>query len=472
LVFLSAGIGVLVAVGTTSALAKVELGSLQSQAYSILDARVLGFMLAISVVSAFLVGLLPALSLGRTHVFVARGSSGFRRSRLVRESFVIAQILLTVVLLIASVSVGRAFSHLLQVDRGFKTDGILTASVSLDGSRHTAPGASLVYFNAVLDRLRHLPGVRTASATEFLPLYSKAFLGGAVSVDGRRSPLGAGTDLIPVMSEYFASTGGQLLYGREFTHAEVQNDADVAIVNDGFARAFVGATNAIGHLETTPDKRTRKIIGVVKSVDFMERYLINFGDINPPETFIPAHSPGHFDPTFIVHVQGRPEDRAAMIRQAIQSEDPGVPVFSVKSMRQRVDEAFARPKFYRNALTFFSSFGLLLAVIGIYALVSYAVMQRTHEMGVRLALGTTPGHLRTILLAQGLVPVLLGTIGGVLGAVLGARLLEGLVEGASALVPSTYLVAVPSICLVAALSIWIATRRIAGLEISDILRAE
>ncbi|MGP0075305.1 MAG: ADOP family duplicated permease [Bryobacteraceae bacterium] len=471
LAFLSAGFGVIVALGATSVLAKAEPGPLHSQTYSILDGRVLVFMLTISIVSALFVGLLPALTIGRTHFFAARGSIGLRGSRLVREVLVTAQIVLTVVLLTSSVSVGRAFSHLMQMDRGFKVDGVVTASVSLDGTRHTPPVARLAYFNEVVDRLRHLPGVRTASATDFLPLYSKAFIGGPFSLDGHPSPPGTGTDLVPIMSDYFATMGGQLLYGREFTDAEVQNDANIAIVNDVFAKMFLGTTDAVGHLETIGD-RPRKIIGVVKRIDFMERYLINFGDIDPPETFIPAHSPGHFDSTFVVHVSGRPEDHLTIIRQAVQLVDRGVPVFSVESMQQRLDEAFARPKFYRTALIFFASFALLLAVLGIYAVVSYAVTQRTHEMGVRLALGTTSARLRTMLLGQGLVSVLCGTLGGVLAAVLAGRLLESLVEGASALSPATYFLAVPSICLIAALSIWTATRRITGLDVMEILRAE
>jgi len=141
-------------------------------------------------------------------------------------------------------------------------------------------------------------------------------------------------------------------------------------------------------------------------------------------------------------------------------------------MQQRLDDAFARPKFYRTALIFFASFALLLAVLGVSSVVSYAVTQRTHEMGVRLALGTTSSRLRGVLLGQGLVSVLCGTLGGVLAALLGGRLLEGLVEGASAVNPAIYLLAVPSICLIAALSIWTATRRITRLDITEILRTE
>jgi ABC-type antimicrobial peptide transport system permease subunit len=147
-------------------------------------------------------------------------------------------------------------------------------------------------------------------------------------------------------------------------------------------------------------------------------------------------------------------------------------VYSVETMQQRIEQAFARPKFYRTALTFFASFALLLAVLGVYAVVSYAVTQRTREMGVRLALGTTAMHLRTVLLGHGLVSVIVGALGGVLGAVLAGRLLGSLVEGASASDPLLYGMVVVSMGLIAALSIWIATRRITGLDIAEILRAE
>ena len=174
----------------------------------------------------------------------------------------------------------------------------------------------------------------------------------------------------------------------------------------------------------------------------------------------------------MVRVNGRAEDRLAMVRDAIRSVDTEVPVFGVKTMSQRLADTFARPKFYSTAVLLFAAFALLLAVIGIHGIVSYAVVQRTHEMGVRMALGTTPVRLRGILLRQGLLTVAAGAIPGVAGAMFSGRFLERLMAGAKSVDLTTSTLTVLFIAAIASISIWAATRRIAGLEIMTILRTE
>jgi predicted permease len=472
LAVISAAVGLVVAVWTTSLASKVQPAALPSQTYTILDGRVLAFMALVAVLSTVLFGLLPALRVGRTHLFAARGSNELRSSRVVRDVLVAAQIALTVVLLTAAVSVVGALSHEFHIDRGFKADGVITASVALDGTVRGAPGQRLQYFEQVLNRLRNLPGVQSASATEFLPLLSGKFLGGPYAFDGHQSKHGTAADVLPIMAGYFGTTGGRVLYGREFTDAEVRTDAKVTVVNETFARLWLPPEGAVGHLVTGPDGTARRIIGVVRNLDFMGQYISNVFDVDPPETFIPAHNPGGFDSTFVVKVKGLPEDHVAAIRAAIQSFDRGVPAFGVETMQGRMDQAFARPKFYRTALVFFGSFGLLLALIGIYAVVAYAVTQRTHEMGVRLALGTTPTSLRTRFVRQGLATVICGTICGLVCAAGIGELLGSLMEGANALDVAVCVLTTVSICLITAASIWFATRRITRLDIVAILRAE
>jgi putative ABC transport system permease protein len=472
LAVISAGLGLVVAVWTTSLASKVHAAALPSQAYTIVDARVLAFMVMLAVISSVLFGLLPALGVGRTHLFAARGSTELRSSRIVRDVLVAAQVTLTVVLLTASVSVVRALSHELHIDRGFRADGVVTASAALDGTVRSESGQRLQYFEEVLNRLQHLAGVESASATEFLPLLSGKFLGGPYAFDGHPSKSGTATDVLPIMAGYFATTGGRVLYGREFSDAEVRSNANVAIVNETLARLWLRPEDAVGHLLTGPDDTARRIVGVVRNIDFMGQYISNVFDVDPAETFIPAHNPGGFDSTFVVKVNGRPEDHLAAIRATIQSVEGGVPVFGVETMQQRMDQAFARPKFYRTALVFFATFALLLALIGIYAVVAYAVTQRTHEMGVRLALGTTPTSLRTRLVRHGLATVLLGTVCGVGCAASAGQLLSSLMEGAKALDVTTYVLTAISICLIGAASIWVATRRIARVDVAEILRAE
>jgi putative ABC transport system permease protein len=152
--------------------------------------------------------------------------------------------------------------------------------------------------------------------------------------------------------------------------------------------------------------------------------------------------------------------------------DREVPVFGVKTMEQRLDDVLARPEFYKTAVLCFTSFALLLVVIAIYGIVSYTVSRRTREMGIRLALGTTPERLRVRFLWEGLAPIAGGAIPGIAGAVLSGRLLETLVEGSKSVNAATYASCVLFIAFVAAIGIWAATRPIARLEITEILRTE
>jgi putative ABC transport system permease protein len=193
---------------------------------------------------------------------------------------------------------------------------------------------------------------------------------------------------------------------------------------------------------------------------------------NSNEIFIPVNSPGGFFSTLVARVNGRAGDRLAMIRGAVQSVDPQVPVFGVKTMEQRMDDELARPQFYKTAVMCFAGFAMLLAIMGIYGIVAYTVARRTHEMGVRMALGATPGELRAVLLRQGLLPIAAGAIPGIAAAVLSGRVLESLVEGAQSVNATAYAGAVLFIASIAAVGIWMATRPVARLDIVEILRTD
>ena len=176
--------GLLVAYWTIPLAAKVEPPPLGVQSYSILDGHVVVFTLIVSLIAPLLLGLLPALYIGQIHAFGARRSSTTHVSRLIRETPLVAQVMLTMVLLSASVLVGRAFADLMKIDRGYDVEGIVSVSVSLDGTSYQLDERQVPYFEEVLDRIRSLPGVRTASATEFLPLYATGFVGGPFGIDG------------------------------------------------------------------------------------------------------------------------------------------------------------------------------------------------------------------------------------------------------------------------------------------------
>lgn len=309
-----------------------------------------------------------------------------------------------------------------------------------------------------------MPGVRDASETEFLPLGAIGFLGGLAGLDGR--PPQENSMIVPVLADYFRTMGAHLLFGRVFTDAEVRADAKIAVVDESFARQFAQPVDVVGHEVTSGERPLWRIVGVARDMNY------ETDGANKMQIFVPAHAPGGFYSTFVVLVDGREQDHLAPVRDAIRSVDSQVPVFAVETMQQRLDDVLARPKFYRTALLCFAGFALLLAVIGIYSVVSYAVVQRTREMGVRLALGTTAAALRAMLLRQVLGVVAVGVVLGISGAMYTGRLLQSLVAGARAGDPVIFILSSLLILSTAATSIWLGTRPIAGLDIMDILRSE
>jgi len=462
----SALAGLLVAAGVTSVAAKVQPPPLSTMSYSLFDVRVLAFSLTISVLTALLFGVLPFFSIGQVHIFGARGSGQTRRSRVISQFLTGAQVALTIILLTASLSIGRAFFQLMAADRGFDARGIVTVNVSLDGTTHQTDKQRLQYFEQVLARIRNLPGVRSASATEFLPLYATGFVGGRFGVDGRRA--NRGSTMVPTLADYFQTMGGRILEGREFTSAEVAAGNRVAVVNERFAAEFGGPREVLGRQLTMGPENGWKIIGVVRGMEFETDPSL----ANSNQVFVPAESPGGFFSTFVARVDGRADDHLTAIREAIRSVDPYVPVFGVKTMEQRLADFFIRPMAYRTAVWMFAGFAVLLALIGIYGIVSHSVAERTQEMGLRMALGATPARVRGMLLTQSLLVIAVGAVLGVVGASAVGRSLGSLIPEAMPVGLGTSMVLSISLSAAAAFTIWSATRRIPEIDIMRMLRAE
>jgi putative ABC transport system permease protein len=460
----ASGAGLIVAEWTVALAAKVSPPTLGAQGYSILDARVVAFTVSLATGTALLFSILPAICLARISSGPWR-TSGHRRSRQIREALVGGQIILMVTLLAGSVSLGRAFSSLMKIDRGYEQQHLITINISLDGTSHQSDQSRLAYFEQVLDRLRRLPGVRAASATEFLPLYASAFVGGPFGIDGREA--GRSSTMIPVLSQYFATMGTKLLGGREFSDAEIRAGERVAVVNQQFASSFGNMRDIIGHQLTIGNDHW-KIVGIVQGMEYETDPTIAKGN----EVFVPATNPGSFFSTFVVRVNGNAEARLAEIRDLVRSVDQEVPVFAAKTMEQRINEVFARPNFYRTASLFFASFALLLSAVGIYGSVSYAVVQRTREMGIRLALGTTPVRLRRMLLHQGLRMVAFTAIWGMAGAQLSSRFIELLIDGASPIGLGTSAGLMVLLLVITSTSVWHASRGIDRFDVTALLRAE
>ena len=399
--------GLLAAYWTVPLAAIVEPPPLGVQSYSVLNGHVLAFTLAASVIAAMLFGLLPVLDIGNLRVLGPQPSATSRGARVIRQAVVAAQVMLTMVLLSASVMVGHAFAHIMSTDRGYNVKAIATVSVSLGGTTYQSGDRQLPYFEEVLDRVRNLAGVRSVSATEFLPLDARGFIGGDFGIDGH--PAKRNSMIVPVFANYFQTMGGQILYGREFNDAEVRSGAKVAVVNERFAAGFGEPSQAIGRRLTTAGGSSWQIVGVVKGMDYETDPTL----INPFQVFIPPAHPGIFPPaTFVARVDAPVESHLSAIRDTIRSVDTDVPVFGAETMQQRLNELFAHPRFYRFIIWTFTGFALLLIVAGTYGLLAYTVARRTSEIGIRMALGATRTNVGRMVLGEAFLTVCVGIIGG------------------------------------------------------------
>jgi putative ABC transport system permease protein len=459
----SAG-GLVVAHWSARLATAVAPAQLASQSYTVLDWRVLVFAIGAAILTGLLFGVVPAIYATRTSLKMGgRSTTASVAHTRARSLLMAGQVALTLVLLTGAIALGRAFVGLIRIDNGYDVESIATMSISFAGTNYTASGRAWSYYDDVASRIERVPGVQAVSATEWLPLAVDAFMGTAFSLDGTgpSSPL---TTVVSIAPAFFRTIGARILAGREFSRMDLGSGESLAVVNEQFARTFGGPSSLVGRSLTADRWPTMRIVGVVSGM----RYG---GPAYAPEPQVFRLSRAPRALTFVVRVAGPARDRIALVRDSVQSVDPRVPVFDVRTMDERLAFTLSRQRFYVAAAAFVGVLALVLALVGVYASVSYGVFQRTREMGIRLALGTTPARLRAMLLRQTLMIVSAGAIAGVVLTMALGTYMASLVKDASPAAGLT-VVAFASIAILAASAIWSATRQISHLDIADVLRAE
>jgi predicted permease len=464
--FIAATAGLAIAYWAAKLASIVQPPELAAQTYTILDWRVLGFAVGIAMLTGLLFGVVPALLVRRLQpagYLVRAQGPGLRTSRL-RSILIATQVALTLALLTGAMTMGQGFLRILGTDIGFRTAHLVTASVSLAGTREQTEKREAAYYSDALSRLRNVTGVESAAAIDYLPLAANAFSGGRLYTEAGRE-----TEFVMfgrATSDYFRTMQTPLLYGREFTEADSQRDAKVAIVTEGIARQVAEGGAAIGHqISRKDDKEPLTIVGVVRPA----RYL---GPQFPGmEEFIqPAREMSHA--TFVARVRGDAKDSLAMFRDAIQSVDAQVPVFGVKTLDQRLEETLAVPRFRTTVFLFFGGFALLLAIAGIYGVSSYSITQRRREIGIRIAIGASAQRVRAMILRQALWPIGIGMLIGLAGASWQGRILEHLLSGAPPVDMTATVASALLLALVGIAAIWTATSRVLELNPIEVLKAE
>jgi putative ABC transport system permease protein len=468
---LAAAAGLLVANWAAKLATAAQPAQLTAQNYTIMDWRVLGFALGLAAITGFAFGVLPASLIGRLqpsdHLIHSQPGSSASRGQRLRSVLVAVQVSLTLVLLGGSIVMGRSFLNLLGTDLGYRTDHVVTMSVSLAGTRHDAPNLLREYYRDALERLRRVPGVEAAGAIDSLPLATDVFSGAHFKLEsGRVVSL---TTVVAATPDYFRTMGTSILFGRDFNLADRTAPEPVAIANQEFERLSGEGPALIGKrvIAAWSESKPITIVGISGNV----RYN---GPQSPvgPQLILAAERRPPSSITFAARVHGQTEAYLPVCRDAIQSVDREVPVFNVKTLDDRLAGALARPRFYTTAVMFFGGFALLLAIIGVYGVASYSIIQRTHELGVRIAIGASAERMRFLLLRQSLLPVAVGAVAGIAGTFGVGRFIEHLLDTAQSVDVLTCAIAAAALAAIASVAVWSATQRILRLDPMQVLRAE
>jgi putative ABC transport system permease protein len=412
-----------------------------------LDGRVLVFTALVSLLTGVIFGLAPALQSVQANVNEALRESGRAgkagRGQRLRNAFVVVEIALSLVLLAGAGLMLKSFWRLQAVESGFKPDSVLTMRMLLPFTTHPQTSQRAAFFRQVLERLRTLPGVASAGAVSRIPM-APGNNSGAMTCEnptvGANEPQ-VETEMRWASSGYFQTMGITLLSGRDFNDADGEGTQPVAIVDESFARRFypnedpIGKRIKRGGLQSTHPWKT--IVGVVRSVRNQRLDATSL-----PQAYFPVFQEAGemFNLSFAVRASGdEPLALTQSVRAAVLAVDRNQPVFDVKPLRQIVADSIALKRLALLLLSVFAAVAVLLAVSGIYGVMAYVVTQRTHEIGVRLALGAQIKDVLRLVVRQGMKLALCGVTFGLVAAFAFTRLLKTLLFEVSATDPMTFL---------------------------------
>jgi putative ABC transport system permease protein len=398
----------------------------------VIDWRVVTFTVAISVMTGVAFGTFPALRISVTSFLDILKQTGGRISessgqQFLRRVLVGAETGIATVLLIGSLLLLRSFAELSKVDPGFRTDHMLTAYVSLPHARYGQDSVYAARFaNAVLLRLKAVPGIVSAAFMSYVPV---ADGGGSGPVQIEGQPLYAHVGSGPLVVRDEITSGFRktleipLLSGKDFDQRFDDGRVDGALINHTFAELFFKGSNPLGqHVRYSPNIRAdtawREVVGVIGDTP-------QVGLENPalPILYVPLYHTAKSYEAIALRVQGNPRDYARYLESAVSAVDPDVPVFAITSMDEAEERSFGWRKFSTAVLSVFAGVALALASLGIFAVITYSVSQRTSDIGVRMACGATEAKIQAMILWQGMIPAAIGVgLGLIVSAFVGRYL--------------------------------------------------
>ena len=444
-----------------------------------LDRTVLGFAAAASVISTALFALAPAVRLARTDLHsmlrASQGSAGGLRHWRLRNTLLVGEVALSLVLLIAAGLLLRSARRLSAVDYGYRADGLLTVYLDLPRARYDSTAKHVQFYGTLLERVRGIPGVAAAAATSELPAvgYNMTF---SYTIEGRPAATPSGREdaqaLHVVTPDYFRVLGIPLRRGRLFDRRDDVNAPRVVIVNEAFARRHWPNENPVGRRFSLrgPEEAWLEIVGVVGDTRMLS------ADTPPAPIFYVPHAQKQWHwlgwMALVVRAEsGRdPSSLAPAIRVVVAELDRRLPIHNVSTVPELYGESTARRRFATTLLTVFAALALILGTVGMYGVLSYAVAQRRREIGIRIALGARAGEVMGAVLRQALGLTLLGVVIGTVGALALTRLLGALLYEVAPTDPFTYVAVAILLTLVAAFAAWMPAWRATRIDPLVVLR--
>jgi putative ABC transport system permease protein len=406
------------------------------------DATVFRFLLSVTVAAGAALALLPVLQIlrrgpERPLLPGAYRATGDRERRHTRSALVIGEVALSLALLIGAGLMMRSFARLQSLDPGFAPDGLLTFRVSTRGERYQDAEARFAFFRDVRDAIAAAPGVSAVGVSQAHPFFA-AFGETPVSLD--RAPAVEGSEprmlVRQVLPGYFEAMGMTLQEGRALEETDTQGAPPVAVISRTASRQLITDRGAVGESLTILDDRrvSRRVVGVVSDVRSAE---------SPPEPLPVVYVPLAQDPSprsmaFVVRAPGSPASLLRMVEERVRSVDPLMPVYLVQTMRSLLETLDVRTRFLSSLLAVFAALGLMLALTGTYAVLSYAISRRSRELGIRMALGARRADVVAMVLRGAAWLAVLGIAIGLGGALALSRALESQLYGVSARDPLTY----------------------------------
>jgi predicted permease len=479
LVALAGGaLGVLIAQGGVRALRDAVPVAYPAWLVFDVDWRVLSYALAMSTLTGLLFGLVPALRATRRAVAPTlrasgRGSSAGAGARRLRDGLVVAELALSLVLLAGAGLMVKSMLRLQTVDPGFQPAGVLAARVRLGGARYDAVPARTALLDRATERLRALPGVVGVSAVSAAPL-SGSSSSSSFAVQGRDVPEGQEpvAETRAVRAGYFAALRMPLLAGRDFTEIEAgDTTARVVVVNETMARRWWPGQDPIGRRLSIggsgPDAPWLTVVGVTR--DVRQRRL---GQAAEEQLYLPFAAEARREMTLLVRTAGDPAALAPALRREIGALDPALPFVDLDTMTAVVHRSLWLQRLYGVLFGAFAGAAVLLAVVGVYGVIAYAVAQRVRELGVRMALGARPRDVAALMLRDGARLAGVGLAIGLALALGVTRVLGAALQGVSPHDPAVFLGVTTVLGAAALAASWIPARRAARVDPAQSLRAE